>query len=47
MTHGYVRYHQPGTQGDVVTGLAAALLFVGLQLLIRKLEKARRHPGSQ
>mgnify|MGYP001055037521 CR=1 FL=1 len=31
----------------LLTGLAAALLFIGLQLLIRKLEKARRHPGSQ
>lgn len=31
----------------LLSGLAAALLFIGLQLLIRRLEKARRHPDSQ
>ena len=31
----------------LLSGLSAALLFIGLQLLIRKLEKARRHSGSQ
>lgn len=31
----------------LLSDLSAALLFIGLHLLIRKLEKARRHPGSQ
>lgn len=31
----------------LLSGLSAALLFIGLQMLIRKLENARRHRDSQ
>lgn len=29
-----------------LTGLAAGLLFIGIQLAIRKMEKAHQHHGS-